>query len=116
MPSRTDFGASCRKLFEAYEWRSSAVFPRRVLASRAFFTEVETGLADLAHPPTLIIWGDADIAFRRQERERLEATFPRHRTVIVEGTGTYVESDAPEEFVAAIRDWTAAHRADTHRG
>ncbi|MDE8649483.1 hypothetical protein PXH69_31395 [Rhodococcus qingshengii] len=51
------------------------------------------------------MWGDADIAFRRQERERLEVTFPGHTTVIVEGAGTYVESDAPDEFVAAIRNW-----------
>lgn len=51
----------------------------RVLASRAFFADVEAGLADLAHLPTLIVWGDADIAFRPQERERLEATFPSTR-------------------------------------
>ncbi|QIS11678.1 alpha/beta fold hydrolase [Nocardia arthritidis] len=87
--------------------KASAVFPRQVLISRAFFAELEAGLADLAHLPTLIVWGDADIAFRPQERKRLEATFPKHQTVIVEGAGTYVESDAPEEFVAAIRDWSA---------
>ncbi|RSN54350.1 alpha/beta hydrolase [Amycolatopsis sp. WAC 04182] len=85
--------------------QASAVLPGRTLASRAFFGEVEAGLADVAHLPALIVWGDADIAFRPQERERLEATFPGHRTVIVEGAGTYVESDAPEEFVAAVRDW-----------
>ncbi|WP_228567102.1 hypothetical protein [Nocardia sp. SYP-A9097] len=51
---------------------------------------------------------DADIALRPQERQRLEATFTDHTTVIVEGAGTYVESDAPEEFIAAIRDWTKA--------
>lgn len=77
----------------------------RILASRNFFTELEAGLTSLAHLPTLIVWGDADIAFRPQERERLEATFTDHRTVIVEGAGTYVESDAPEEFAAAVRDW-----------
>ena len=95
--------------------KASAVFPRRVLASRAFFAEVEAGLADIAHLPTLIVWGDADIAFRPQERERLEATFTDHKTVIVEGAGTYVESDAPEEFVAAIRDWSATQRRDASR-
>ncbi|MFI6866310.1 alpha/beta fold hydrolase [Nocardia sp. NPDC050406] len=89
--------------------QASAIFPARVLASRAFFADLEAGLPTLAHLPTLIVWGDADIAFRPQERERLEATFPDHETVIVEGAGTYVESDAPEEFVAAIREWTAAH-------
>lgn len=83
--------------------QASAVLPGRVLASRDFFAEVEAGLPDIAHLPTLIVWGDADIAFRTQERERLEATFPDHTTVIVEGAGTYVESDAPEEFASAIR-------------
>ena len=87
--------------------QASAVLPGRVLASRAFFAEVEAGLAGIAHLPTLIVWGDADIAFRPQERERLEATFPDHETVIVEGAGLYTESDAPDEFVAAIREWTA---------
>ncbi|WP_340688433.1 hypothetical protein LCL61_21145 [Amycolatopsis coloradensis] len=85
--------------------QASAVLPGRTLAGKAFFKEVEAGLADVAHLPTLIMWGDADIAFRPQERERLEATFPDHRTVIVEGAGTYVESDASEEFVAALRGW-----------
>lgn len=87
--------------------QACAVLPGRVLASHAFFADLEAGLADLAHLPTLIVWGDADIAFRAQERERLENTFPDHETVIVEGAGTYVESDAPEAFVAAIRGWGA---------
>lgn len=87
--------------------QASAMLPGRVLASRDFFAEIEAGLPDIAQLPTLIVWGDADIAFRRQERERLEATFDDHETVIVEGAGTYVESDAPEEFVAALRGWWA---------
>ncbi|WP_032380164.1 alpha/beta fold hydrolase [Rhodococcoides fascians] len=89
--------------------QASAILPSRVLASRSFFAEVESGLADIAHLPALIVWGDADIAFRPQERERLEATFPDHETVIVNGAGTYVESDAPDEFVAAIVDWMPSH-------
>ncbi|MEV6279283.1 alpha/beta fold hydrolase [Nocardia sp. NPDC051832] len=87
--------------------QASAMLPHRVLASREFFAEVEAGLPIVAQLPTLIVWGDADIAFRAQERERLEATFTDHKTVIVAGAGTYVESDAPEEFVAAFRAWTA---------
>jgi haloalkane dehalogenase len=87
------------------------VLPGRVLGSRAFFAEVEAGLGGLAHMPTLIVWGDGDIAFRPQERERLEDTFPHHETVIIDGAGTYVESDAPEEFVAAVRGWLARQRS-----
>jgi haloalkane dehalogenase len=95
--------------------QASAVLPGRILASRAFLAEVEAGLADLAQLPTLIVWGDADIAFRPQERKRLEAAFPEHETVIVKGASTYVESDAPKEFAAAIRDWAATQRGDASR-
>jgi haloalkane dehalogenase len=87
--------------------QASAVLPGQITASRAFFAEVEAGLADLAHLPALIVWGDAQIGFRPQERERLEAAFPEHKTVIVEGAGDFVVSEAPEEFVAAIHDWAA---------
>ncbi|WP_051178537.1 alpha/beta fold hydrolase [Nocardia concava] len=108
--------AHYRRALDTPERRqSSAVFPGRVLASRDFFAEIEAALPDVAQLPTLIVWGDADIAFRPQERERLEATFTNHTTVIVEGAGTYVESDAPEEFVAAICDWTATQRGDASR-
>ncbi|MGV9802932.1 alpha/beta fold hydrolase [Mycobacterium sp. NPDC003449] len=95
--------------------QASAAFPRRVLASRTFFAEVEAGLAGIAQLPTLIVWGDADIAFRPKERERLQANFPGHETVIVAGAGTYVESDAPGEFVTAIRDWFATQRGRAGR-
>ncbi|WP_163511109.1 alpha/beta fold hydrolase [Fodinicola acaciae] len=84
---------------------ASAVLPRRITASHAFLAEVEAGLADLASLPALIVWGDADFAFRAKERERWERTFADHRTVIVEGAGHFVQSDAPEEFAAAVREW-----------
>lgn len=85
--------------------QASAILPSRVIASRRFFTEIESGLAGIEHLPTLIAWGGSDWVFRTKERERLESTFPNHRTVIIEGAGLYVESDAPDEFAAAIRDW-----------
>nr|WP_042193475.1 alpha/beta fold hydrolase [Kibdelosporangium sp. MJ126-NF4] len=84
---------------------ATAVLPRRITASRDFLAEVEAGLPDLASLPTLIVWGDADIAFRAKERERWERTFADHHTVIVEGAGHFVQSDAPEQFASAIRDW-----------
>ncbi|GHH53107.1 hypothetical protein [Streptomyces candidus] len=57
---------------------------------------------------TLIMRGNAHIGFRTRERERREAIFTDRTTVIVEGAGPYAESDAPEEFVAAIRGWASA--------
>ena len=87
---------------------ASAVFPRCITASRAFLAEVEAGLEDVASLPTLIVWGDADFAFRAKERRRWEQIFTDHHTVIVDGAGHFVQSDAPEEFATAIRDWRFA--------
>ena len=84
---------------------ASAVLPRRITASRAFLAGVEAGLGDLASLPTLIVWGDADVAFRAGKRQRWEQVFADHHTVIVEGAGHFVQSDAPDRFAAAIRDW-----------
>jgi haloalkane dehalogenase len=87
---------------------ASAVFPGRITASRAFLAGVEAGLPDLASLPTLIVWGDADFAFRAKERRRWERVFADHHTVIIEGAGHFVQSDAPDRFAAAIRGWRPA--------
>lgn len=84
---------------------AAATLPRQITASNAFLTKVEDGLADLASLPTLIIWGDRDVAFRAKERERWEQMLPHHETVVIEGAGHFVQSDAPDRFAAAIRDW-----------
>ncbi|WHU49313.1 alpha/beta fold hydrolase [Gordonia sp. L191] len=87
--------------------RASAILPHCITASREFFTAVESTLGDVSDLPTLILWGGADRVFRDVERVRLEAALPHHRTVIVDGAGLYVESDAPDEFAAAIVEWSA---------
>jgi haloalkane dehalogenase len=84
---------------------ASAVLPGRITASRAFLADVEAGLPDLASLPTLIVWGDADFAFRAKERQRWEQIFADHHTVIIEGAGHFVQSDSPDRFAAAIRNW-----------
>jgi haloalkane dehalogenase len=102
---------------------ASAVLPRSITASRAFLADVEAGLPTLASLPTLIVWGNADFAFRSKERQRWEQIFTDHHTVIVEGAGHFVQSDAPDRFAAAIRDWhtpaagrarPAPHGTETH--
>lgn len=101
---------------------ASAVLPRRITASRAFLADVEAGLADVASLRALIVWGDADFAFRAKERRRWEQVFADHHTVIVKGAGHFVQSDAPEQFAAAIREWWSqpgkreARRRESDRG
>ncbi len=81
------------------------VLPRQLLAAHDLLTEVEQGLPALAHLPVLIVWGDRDQAFKERQRLRWEATFPSHRTVILNGAAHYIQEDAPDEIVAAIREW-----------
>jgi haloalkane dehalogenase len=81
------------------------VFPREILASRPMLAEIERRLPTLAGKPALIVWPTGDVAFREPELRRWEELFPQHHTVKIEGAGHYVQEDAPEEIVAAIRDW-----------
>jgi haloalkane dehalogenase len=81
------------------------VFPREILASRPFLAEIEHGLPKLSDRPALIVWPTKDIAFREPERKRWEQAFPNHRTVILDGAGHYIQEDAADEIVTAIRDW-----------
>jgi haloalkane dehalogenase len=85
--------------------RPTAVFPREILASRPFLAEVSQRLATLRDRPALLVWPTADVAFREPERRRWEELFPQHHTVLLEGAGHYIQEDAPEEIVAAIRGW-----------
>jgi haloalkane dehalogenase len=87
--------------------RPTHVFPRAILASRPFLAEVADRLSVLGKRPALIVWPTKDIAFRTPERKRWEETFPNHHTIMLKGAGHYVQEDAPEEIVAAIRDWSA---------
>jgi haloalkane dehalogenase len=81
------------------------VFPREILRSRPFLAQVERGLPQLRDRRALIVWPTKDVAFKEPERRRWEEVFPDHETVLLEGAGHYIQEDAPEEIVAAIRDW-----------
>jgi haloalkane dehalogenase len=81
------------------------VFPREILGSRPFLGEIQQRLPTLAAKPALITWPTKDVAFREPERKRWEELFPQHHTVLIEGAGHYVQEDAADEIVRAIRDW-----------
>jgi haloalkane dehalogenase len=88
--------------------RPTHVFPREILASRPFLAEVERRLPAVADRPVLLTWPTSDVAFRGRERAHWERIFPRHRTVVLEGAGHYIQEDSPAEIVAAIRNWPEA--------
>lgn len=83
----------------------TAVFPREITRSAPWLRQVEAGLRSLADRPALVIWGARDFAFRSKERERFEAHFPIHQTVILKRAGHFIADDAPVEVSEAIRAW-----------
>lgn len=84
---------------------ASAVLPHAILASRDFLADVESGLSTLRTLPSLILWGDADVAFRESERRRWQQLLPNHTDVTLAGAGHFVQSDAPQAFAEALRSW-----------
>lgn len=83
------------------------VFPHEILASRPFLAEVERGLERVLDRPALIVWPTSDQAFRDRERRRWEELFENRRTVMLAGAGHYIQEDAADEIVTAIRDWSS---------
>jgi haloalkane dehalogenase len=81
------------------------VMPREILAARDLLAAVEQGLGRVAGKPALIVWGDKDQGFREPQRLRWEHTFPNHRTEILRGASHYIQEDAPDEIIAAIKEW-----------
>lgn len=81
------------------------VFPREILRARPLLEEVERGLPALRDRRALIVWPTGDVAFRERERRRWQEVFPHHETVMLQGAGHYIQEDAPDEIVAAIRAW-----------
>jgi haloalkane dehalogenase len=104
-PSKAEMAHYRNALPTPVRRQASAVFPHAITHSRDFLTRIESSLGSLASLPTLILWADADIAFREQERKRWEHELPNHTTTILAGVGHYLQSDAPGEFASAIRDW-----------
>lgn len=84
------------------------LFCRAVTGATDFLAEAEAGLARLRNKPALIVWGDQDIAFRAQERERFESLFANHRTVPLPGAGHFIQEDAPEVIAPAVIGWRRA--------
>lgn len=81
------------------------IFPRQLREARPFLAEIYEGLTTLADRPALLVWGEKDFAFQKPERVRFERLFPDHRTVLLANAGHFIQEDAPDDIVEAIRGW-----------
>jgi haloalkane dehalogenase len=81
------------------------IFPREIIGSSDFLAQVEGRLEAIRHLPALIIWGQKDFAFREKERQRFERIFQNSRTLLLEKAGHYIQEEASDEIVTAIKEW-----------
>ncbi len=83
----------------------TAVFPRAIMSSRAFLSDVEAGLANLADLPVQLVWGDKDKVFKKRDLTRWRSIFPRARVEMLRGANHFIQEDAPEQIVRTIRQF-----------
>jgi haloalkane dehalogenase len=97
-----------RELYMA-PWRDprrrapAVIGPRQLVAASQYLREVEAGLSMLSDRPALIVWGQKDFAFHDAERERFEATFPNHRTVVYDDASHFLQEDVGDRIAAECK-------------
>ena len=83
------------------------VFARSIVHSALFLAELAGRLGALDDRRMLLLWPDADVAFRHKELQHWQAIAPRARVVPIARCGHFLWEEADAEAVAAILDWSA---------
>ena len=78
------------------------VFPRQIIKSTPWLSELWQSISALKGKPKLIVWGMKDIAFREKELKRWERTFPEARTMRLSSAGHFVQEEAPDDLAEAV--------------
>ena len=83
-----------------------AEFPKQILAARPWLATIEKRVREtLTEKPLLLVWGMRDPAFGRGPfLKKWQAEFPEATLLRLEDAGHYIQEDAPDEIVRAIRD------------
>ncbi len=81
------------------------VFPKEILGSKDYLTEVEAGLEKLKDKPVLIILGEIDGTFRKPNRLLLMKYFPNHKVCLLPKAKHFIQENAPEEICSAIKEF-----------
>jgi haloalkane dehalogenase len=87
------------------------VLPREIRTARTFLAGVEAALPAVAAKPALLVWGDADIAFKEPDRRRWQQVLTRRRDHTLHGAGHFWQDDSGEEAAEAICRWFDEDRA-----
>ena len=81
------------------------VFPKEIIGATDWLRGIQNNLHKIADKPALIVWGDKDIAFRKEELEHWLSILTNSTLFPLKGAGHYIQEDAPYEIVQAIDNW-----------
>ena len=88
--------------------RPMRVFPREIVAGRAYLRAVEKGLPRLAGKPVLLAWADASAGLGDAVLDRWRGVFPDATLTRLTNVGRFIDEDAPEDLADAILGWWPA--------
>ena len=81
-------------------------FAREVTGASDFLGgEVASALDALRDRPALLVWGDRDPVLGNGDRDRMARELTDATVHVLEGAGHFIQEDAPQEIVAAVREW-----------
>lgn len=82
-------------------------FARELVDSTPWYAQLLAKHERLAAIPSLILWGMKDSAFRPKQLERWRQLLPHAEVVEFPDSGHFVQEEAPQEAVGAIRSFLA---------
>ena len=87
---------------------ASAALPRHILAAGPWLDEIWRQRDRFTEKPTLVIWGQSDIAFREKELDVWRAALRNGTFRSYKSVGHLVAEEIPDLTIGHIRDFLAA--------
>ena len=84
-----------------------AALPGHIIGASDWLGGIWNDRQTFAAKPSLILWGFKDIAFRRKEMERWQASLEDAQTHQFEDCGHFLAEEAPERVLPALRTFMA---------
>lgn len=80
--------------------------PKEILAARPLLERLSREVPDrLGAKSSLLVWGMKDFAFKPERTlPRMREAFPDHVLVELPDANHFIQEDAPEQIIQAIRD------------
>lgn len=82
------------------------ILPKAIISESEWLSTLENSIKEkLSHIPSLILWGEHDVAFREKELKHWESLFPERRLKTLKYAGHFPEEETPKEVIDEIKQF-----------